>query len=211
MPFPKPGEKVLGGHAVCAVGFDDAEKCLIVRNSWGTEWGQEGYFLMPYDFVTHDGCASDFWIVQSVTAAPKSWAQVVADGESEQLRADVLANVRARASEQSSGDKPSWSQYPGGAPEVALIGRWATGDPMVAKAGETVAITWEARGVDTVKIQYCVNSWGGMFSAWQTVADAAPNGAYKWTIPADAPADTRYYLRFSSAADAAVYCNSRYF
>jgi C1A family cysteine protease len=48
MPEPKPGEQVLGGHAVLAVGYDDAKKVLIIRNSWSEKWGDKGYFYMPY-------------------------------------------------------------------------------------------------------------------------------------------------------------------
>jgi C1A family cysteine protease len=38
-PMPAPGEQVLGGHAVLAVGYDDSQHRFIVRNSWGTAWG----------------------------------------------------------------------------------------------------------------------------------------------------------------------------
>ena len=62
MPMPKQGEGVLGGHAVCAVGYDDAKKVLIVRNSWGDSWGDHGYFYMPYDFATDaNQDAMDWW------------------------------------------------------------------------------------------------------------------------------------------------------
>lgn len=60
MPMPKPGEKLLGGHAVLAVGYDEEKKALIVRNSWSANWGDEGYFYMPYAFVTDEN-AGDFW------------------------------------------------------------------------------------------------------------------------------------------------------
>ncbi|MFP5502298.1 MAG: C1 family peptidase [Candidatus Sericytochromatia bacterium] len=60
MPMPKAGEKTLGGHAVVAVGYDDQKKHLIVRNSWGSKWADDGYFYMPYEFVTPDNTA-DFW------------------------------------------------------------------------------------------------------------------------------------------------------
>ena len=60
--MPGMNEAVLGGHAVLAVGYDDATSRLIVRNSWGVEWGQKGYFTMPYEFVTSK-MAEDFWTV----------------------------------------------------------------------------------------------------------------------------------------------------
>ena len=52
LQMPQPDEQVLGGHAVLAVGYDDASQRFIVRNSWGTDWGQAGYFTMPYAYLT---------------------------------------------------------------------------------------------------------------------------------------------------------------
>ena len=66
MTMPSEGEKVLGGHAVLMVGFDDKSKHFIVRNSWGEEWGDKGYFYMPYDFVDETNCC-DFWIMETVS------------------------------------------------------------------------------------------------------------------------------------------------
>lgn len=66
IPFPKANDRVVGGHAVIAVGYDDAKVidgvagALIIRNSWGKEWGEKGYGYMPYRFVT-DKLADDFW------------------------------------------------------------------------------------------------------------------------------------------------------
>lgn len=51
MPMPFPLEPKMGGHAVLAVGYDDAKQQLIVRNSWGSGWGDNGYFYMPYKFA----------------------------------------------------------------------------------------------------------------------------------------------------------------
>lgn len=61
MPMPKQGEQLMGGHAVLAVGYDDEKKVLIVRNSWGTKWGDKGYFYMPYDNMKW---SMDFWTAQ---------------------------------------------------------------------------------------------------------------------------------------------------
>jgi len=63
MPIPKPNEKLLGGHAVALVGFDNSKNVFIVRNSWGNAWGDKGYFYMPYDFIINPNMASDFWTV----------------------------------------------------------------------------------------------------------------------------------------------------
>jgi C1A family cysteine protease len=70
MPMPKEGEELLGGHAVCAVGFDDNKRVFIVRNSWGSSWGDKGYFYMPYAFITNTSQCSDFWTVRQIKDTP---------------------------------------------------------------------------------------------------------------------------------------------
>ena len=45
--------KLVGGHAVLIVGWDDAEECFIVKNSWGENWGENGYFRIAYSQVTN--------------------------------------------------------------------------------------------------------------------------------------------------------------
>jgi C1A family cysteine protease len=42
VPMPSSSEKVMGGHCVVAVGYDNATRTFIIRNSWGTGWGQKG-------------------------------------------------------------------------------------------------------------------------------------------------------------------------
>ncbi len=69
LQLPGANESVVGGHAVLAVGYDDANQSFLVRNSWGTEWGlpeSPGYFTMPYAYVLHQRLATDFWTLRTV-------------------------------------------------------------------------------------------------------------------------------------------------
>lgn len=48
IPLPGADEQPLGGHALLCVGYDDKARTVLVRNSWGTSWGQAGYGTLPY-------------------------------------------------------------------------------------------------------------------------------------------------------------------
>jgi C1A family cysteine protease len=72
IPFPSGREKIEGGHAVVAMGYDDkmtirnkagvgeTKGALLIRNSWGPGWGEKGYGWLPYEYVLR-GLAEDFW------------------------------------------------------------------------------------------------------------------------------------------------------
>jgi C1A family cysteine protease len=64
VPMPGPKERVLGGHAVLAVGYIETEARFIVRNSWGTRWGQAGYFTMPFAYLEDRNLSDDFWVIR---------------------------------------------------------------------------------------------------------------------------------------------------
>ena len=65
--LPAAGERLIGGHAVMAVGYDDTRDTLTVRNSWGPNWGDQGYFYLPYDYVFARGLARDFWTIRLIS------------------------------------------------------------------------------------------------------------------------------------------------
>lgn len=73
IPFPDAKrDKVKGGHAVVAVGYDDYQVvpradragytlgAFLIRNCWGKEWGKGGYGWLPYDYV-QQGLTYDWW------------------------------------------------------------------------------------------------------------------------------------------------------
>ena len=64
--MPRQGERVIGGHAVLAVGYVERERRFIVRNSWGPTFGMDGYFTMPYRYVLDRRLAADFWTIRMV-------------------------------------------------------------------------------------------------------------------------------------------------
>lgn len=75
VPFPSQQDRAVGGHAVAAVGYDDSviiqnsepgsvptRGAIRIRNSWGPEWGDNGYGWLPYEFVLK-GLAVDWWTI----------------------------------------------------------------------------------------------------------------------------------------------------
>lgn len=66
VPMPGPDEQLLGGHCVLIVGFDNAKQQYICMNSWGTSWGANGFFFIPYQYLEDPDLASDFWVLQLV-------------------------------------------------------------------------------------------------------------------------------------------------
>lgn len=53
---------VRGGHCTCIVGYDNKKKMFKVENSWGSNWGDNGYFWVTYDLVA-GGCLSEIYTI----------------------------------------------------------------------------------------------------------------------------------------------------
>jgi C1A family cysteine protease len=58
---PKKGERLLGGHAILAVGYNDHIRHVTIRNSWGAAWGAAGYGFLPYTYFSKAGLVNDLW------------------------------------------------------------------------------------------------------------------------------------------------------
>jgi len=54
---------VAGGHCVCVVGYNDAEKYWICKNSWGANWGESGFFCIAYNVC---GIDSEMWGINGI-------------------------------------------------------------------------------------------------------------------------------------------------
>lgn len=68
MPYPNIlKERLLGGHAVCLVGYNDSTQRFIAKNSWGTGWGDRGYFYLPYSVIKNSQMSGDFWVISGIT------------------------------------------------------------------------------------------------------------------------------------------------
>jgi len=68
VPMPDPKDVARAehdSHAMCCVGYSDVEKVFIVRNSWGPDWGDQGYCYMPYNYLMSDKFNDgDCWVFQ---------------------------------------------------------------------------------------------------------------------------------------------------
>jgi C1A family cysteine protease len=64
-------EQLLGGHAVICVGYDDIKQVWIMKNSWGANWGDNGYFYLPYNYLLNTTLAGDIWKITQVEIVKK--------------------------------------------------------------------------------------------------------------------------------------------
>jgi C1A family cysteine protease len=64
--LPNIAERLVGGHAVVAAGYDLHTRRFTVRNSWGVSWGVDGYFTIPFDYLTNPRLSADFWTIRKV-------------------------------------------------------------------------------------------------------------------------------------------------
>ncbi len=63
VPMPGTIEGSLGGHAIVCVGYDLITRMFLMRNSWGTDWGLNGYFWLPFAYLGSPDLADDRWAI----------------------------------------------------------------------------------------------------------------------------------------------------
>lgn len=93
MPMPTVREQrsqPIGQHAVVAVGYDDSKRRIKVLNSWGSNWGDRGYFYMPYDFIKDSRFCFDFWKTTFASERGKPCPQDMVGSRSDFGLTDIL-------------------------------------------------------------------------------------------------------------------------
>jgi len=60
---PPPNDVLVGGHAVCLIGYDDSTQLFKIRNSWSDKWGQNGNFYINYNYILDPTKCFDFWVI----------------------------------------------------------------------------------------------------------------------------------------------------
>jgi C1A family cysteine protease len=64
IPYPANPNQIYGGHAICVVGYDDNKKLVKFKNSWGKDWGENGYGYLPYKYI--EDFLWDAWVCKDL-------------------------------------------------------------------------------------------------------------------------------------------------
>lgn len=83
--YPSKNDKLSGGHAIILVGYDDnkiikhkidskieTKGAFVIRNSWGTEWGEQGYGYLSYEYFTNQDFLSPEYFTDPKSVADKT-------------------------------------------------------------------------------------------------------------------------------------------
>ncbi len=57
-------ERLLGGHEMCVIGYDNDTKTFEVQNSWGPTWGNHGYCYLPYKYVSSNTLCYEITVIK---------------------------------------------------------------------------------------------------------------------------------------------------
>ena len=65
VPIPDKNAEPTGAHAMCLVGYDMDKKYLLAKNSFGTDWGMQGYCWIPFGYAQDH--MFDMWVFDLLT------------------------------------------------------------------------------------------------------------------------------------------------
>ena len=110
-------EKCLGGHAVLVVGYSNEKQQWIIRNSWGDNWGDKGYFYLPYIYLLDAKLSSDLWNITKISPSisdPKPKPVVIPIINNKKLTTGQIINLKIqveRIEEQLKDIKEQLSKH----------------------------------------------------------------------------------------------------
>lgn len=175
---------LLGGHCVQVVGYDDAAGCWLAKNSWGTGWGEDGYFRVAYGSAGFD---AEMWGIDGTVSSPliRRTLEVVAAG---------AGNVwRTRRS--ASG---SWQKA------VERLDTGSAGDPGAVTTVSTVATINRLHvvGLAGGSAWYTRRRTGAGWARWERPTSTRPAAAGSFTaVGCTAVGDTVHVAALGAAGD----------
>ena len=148
-----------GGHAVLAVGWDDASQAFIVKNSWGSGWGDSGYFRIAYSEMTG---TTNFASYTAAYGNAVNSPPIANAGSDQTIHAGKTAYLDGSGSSDPGGHTPltyAWSFTSRPAGSTAALSNPAIMNPTFVpdKPGDyvvqlTVTNTVGTQGSDTVTV-----------------------------------------------------------
>lgn len=107
VPMPSAKERSReshSGHSMLCVGYSDPDRLFIVRNSWGTSWGDDGYCYIPYDYMMNtEFNDTDGWVLYS--ADPIDTTKIQEETWSEDEEESIVPDIDTAFSEM---DDETW-------------------------------------------------------------------------------------------------------
>ena len=110
VPMPDPeNERMDGGHAMLCVGYSDRDRVFIVRNSWGSNWGDQGYCYIPYDYMTNSDLNHDCWMIRQVSQAEDLSQDIIGDDAS--LFDSAIEEIVRAVRTPGAWDNSEWMSF----------------------------------------------------------------------------------------------------
>lgn len=167
VPAPSPtetGRASHGGHAMLCVGYNDKDQVFIVRNSWGTEWGDKGYCYIPYRYMMDPELNyGDSWIIKRVDVLPEGEAEA-GWGDDEAVLDDAGTAIGQMSDDEWTALVDAMGDYPFEQRLAALFVRVAATDGNVDEnelgvAAGHLAPVYAALGVELDAEKVLSHAW----------------------------------------------------
>jgi C1A family cysteine protease len=189
----------LGGHAVLLVGYNDNERYFIVKNSWGTWWGEDGYFKIAYSEVNGTTQFGDYTIAYGSAIPPNG--ETVSAPTSLSGTTSGITNTSysylTGGSTSSSGHSVQYLFDWGDSTNSGWLGVGTTRASKSWSSPGTYSVTTQARCSADASVLSSRSTSLDVTVAWVTVFQ--PNG--EEIIPVGSP----YTIRWSAPAQAVTF------